>query len=452
MSTPATGDNTPAAKRLKMTANAVTPPRTITPSDLALAIARFHADADEAAEAAEAEAEANEDAKMDDSEPTAPAGPEPAPLSCSLTSLPSAFTSFSMTIAKKVTTLLMTKRAKLRVMTKLDQRETVPNSIRFKFELTGSNEVTGNSDFHDLSAAAGMALLTCQQELKSYMRAVAQMEIDVVNTKYRAIFHQTLKGYAQLLLINKGTSARPPTDAQTRELALTTLEHNIEHLTKEHNFHFVADSIFTDYKVATDDTLTPWTFGTACPIYVAENAQNIAIITGLLFNTFITRWMDKVREFQEKEKATLLQNAQHAFFKTAATKAAAEALAAEQSMDETKMDSVISNKIANEAKSVRALLTKLEEMIRRTTISEAKNSERGAANHRASKPKTNANKPSKTKTSTTPNRRPPKSKSDAAAAAAAANATSGKDKNKSKQKQQRRRTGKKDNNETKTKR
>jgi hypothetical protein len=133
-------------------------------------------------------------------------------------------------------------------------------------------------------------------------------------------------GFAQLLLINKGTRDRPPTDAQTRELALTTLEHNIKHVTKEHNFHFFADSIFADCKVATNDILPPWTFGCACPIYVTENAQNIATITGLLFNTFITRWMDKVCEFQEKEKATLLQNAQHAFFKTAAIKAAAEAL------------------------------------------------------------------------------------------------------------------------------
>jgi hypothetical protein len=38
-------------------------------------------------------------------------------------------------------------------------------------------------------------------------------------------------------------------------------------------------------------------------------------------------------------------------------------------MDEMQMDSVISDKIATETKNIRASLSKLENMIRRTTIS-----------------------------------------------------------------------------------
>jgi hypothetical protein len=118
MSTLVTGENTPAAKQLKVYAAVVAPSRTITPNDRALAITPIHAKSDEVASAA---AKANADVKMDDDEPTAPAGPEPDPPPCSLELLPSTFTLFSVTIAKKVTTLLMTKRAKLRVMAKLDQ-------------------------------------------------------------------------------------------------------------------------------------------------------------------------------------------------------------------------------------------------------------------------------------------------------------------------------------------
>jgi hypothetical protein len=49
----------------------------------------------------------------------------------------------------------MAKQAKLCVVTKLKQHEMIPNSIRFKFELTGSAKVTGNSNFFDLIEAWG---------------------------------------------------------------------------------------------------------------------------------------------------------------------------------------------------------------------------------------------------------------------------------------------------------
>jgi hypothetical protein len=108
MNTSATGDNTPAAKRLKTSASTRTPVAII-PNNLALA--RIQAEGEEASAAVE-EATDKEDIKMDD-EPTALAGPEPALLPCSLELPPTAFTLFSVTITKKVTLLLMMKRAKL---------------------------------------------------------------------------------------------------------------------------------------------------------------------------------------------------------------------------------------------------------------------------------------------------------------------------------------------------
>jgi hypothetical protein len=442
----ATGDNTtPAKKRLKLSA-AVTP---INPEILALAIARVQADT-EAAAAAEDESQDNQDEDMEDDEPT-PGAPGPAFLPCSLESLPPAFTSFAATITKKVTALLMMKRAKLRVISKLEQRETVPNSIRFKFELTGSSEVTGNSDFHDLTASAGMALLTCQTELKSYMVAAAQMEIDVYNKKYRAVFHQALKGFTQLLLINKGVGARPPTEVHIRELALSTLELNLEFFTKEQNFHFDAKTIYTDFKEATDDPQPPWTPGHIHPSFRDTHDADMNTITGLLYSTIVARWLEKVQIFLEKEKATLLQNTQQAFFKAAATKEAAEALAAERTMDETKMDEVISDKIANEAKSVRASLTKLEAMIRRTNISgePSKNSKGGANNQRASnKKKTNQRQPPKKAPPT--NKKKPSKNQDAPGAAD--NATSGNARKKSTKQAPRRKPGKNDSKNATSKR
>jgi hypothetical protein len=272
------------------------------------------------------------------------------------------------------------------------------------------------------------------------------MEIDLVDKKYRAVFHQALVGFTQLLLINKEVGARPPTEADIRELALSTLDINHEYFTKEHNFHFAAESIFSDFKEATDDPLPLWNYGRATPTFLEKHATEIGYITGLLHGTIITPWLAKVREFQDKEKATLLQNTQNAFFKSAATKEAAEALAAEKSMDETNMDSVISNKIALEAKEVRASLTKLEEMIRRTKISSdaQKNSKGGANTRRASNKKTNAQKPIE-KTPTNPKRKSQKTKSEAAKAGEAGNATSKKGKPKNSKPPQKRKHGKTDN-------
>jgi hypothetical protein len=212
--------------------------------------------------------------------------------------------------------------------------------------------------------------LNCQTELKSYMTAVAGTEIDVIDKNFQVVLFQALKGFSQLLLINKGVDARPATDADIREVALSTLEHNIKYFTKEHNFHFVAGSIFTNFKEATNDTQPPWLFGRARTNYVAEHAKDIGVITLLLPGTIISRWQEKVRECLAKKKATLLQNTQQAFFKTATTKDAAKALAAEKGMDETTMAGLCDlQQNCNRSKKVRASLTKVEEMIRCTKIS-----------------------------------------------------------------------------------
>jgi hypothetical protein len=92
---------------------------TITSHGFALAISRIQT---EGAAAAAAEAKANNaDKEMDDNDDATPADPEPAPLLCSLESLPTTFTLFLVTFPKKITTLLMMKRAKVRVISKLEQ-------------------------------------------------------------------------------------------------------------------------------------------------------------------------------------------------------------------------------------------------------------------------------------------------------------------------------------------
>jgi hypothetical protein len=317
----------------------------------------------------------------------------------------------------------MTKRAKLRVITKLQTREIIPTSIRFNFELSGSKEVTGNDDFFDLAASCSMAIQTCQQDLKNQMAQVAQMEVDVIDRKTRAIFHQALQGFSQLLLIENAPGPVTPTASEIRKLSLSTLDCNIDHFTKEHNFQLDAATLFADYKTATDDVNPAWTLGNARlnADYCTEHSNDFDQLTGLMFETIVHRWMLKCRAFNQKEKASLLESTQRSFFKVASTRDAAEAIALEKTMDETRMDDVIASKVAAQNKSLRAQISKLENSVRRVTINdEQKNSHGGASKPRAPKQKTNASTKAQTTGSsarkTKPGRKP-------AAAAAPASAT-----------------------------
>jgi hypothetical protein len=72
---------------------------------------------------------------------------------------------------------MMTKRAKLLVITKLETREIIPTSIQFKFELSSSKEVTGNDNFFGLAATCSMAIQTWQADLTNFMAQAALMKI-----------------------------------------------------------------------------------------------------------------------------------------------------------------------------------------------------------------------------------------------------------------------------------
>jgi hypothetical protein len=255
------------------------------------------------------------------------------------------------------------------------------------------------------------------------MVRAAQMEIGILDEKYRTVFYQALQGFSQLLLIDKGIGIQAPTEAAIRELALSTLERNAAFFTVERFPGLNTKSLFSDYKKATEDSQPVWTTGLARPSFLEDHATKIDTIAGLLHDVITRRWLDKVHELQQKEKAALLQSTQRAFFKTAATRETAEGLAKERSLDETHIDTVIDDKIATKAKHVRASLSKLENMIRRAKISDdSKNSKGGAKKtERASqKSKTNTKPPPRKP----PTKKPPRNPRNADAAGGAGSATS----------------------------
>ena len=324
----------------------------------------------------------------------------------------------------------MTKRAKLRVISKLQVREIIPTSIRFNFELSGSKEVTGNDNFFGLAASCSMAIQTCQADLKHQMAQAAQMEVDVIDKKSRALFHQALQGFAHLILIDNDAGPVQPTAPQIRELALITLDQNVDYFTKPHNFHLDRNTLFSDYKLATEDANPTWTLGSATQHadYVVEHAADIERLTSLMYETIVHRWLTKCRAMSQKEKASRLDSAQRSFFHEASTKEAAAAIALEKSMDESKMNAVIENKIAKENKALRAQIRQLENSVRRTNIQDApKNSRRGASKAGASKQKTNTKKEPPQPPSSQHNKAKQSQKPATAAAAANANSRRGDD-------------------------
>jgi hypothetical protein len=189
-----------------------------------------------------------------------------------------------------------------------------PTSIQFKFELSGSKEVTGNNDFSGLAAAHSMAIQTCQEDLKNQMAQAALMEVAVIDQKSRAIFYQALQGFTQLILIKKVSGpVKPPTTSKIRKLALSTLDRNVKYFTKPHNFHLNKNALFSDYKKATEDTNPTWTLGSASILnhadYYTEHADGFDKPTSVMFETIIQRWLNKCQAMNQKEKASLLGSA-----------------------------------------------------------------------------------------------------------------------------------------------
>jgi hypothetical protein len=446
MTPPATGETTPTTKRKRNTppSPAVTPGDSVLFLTAALKVANDAVAAEQAASShlMDAETEETDQSSINgEEEPHTANEPQPVPLRCSLLSLPPAFTSFADTISKKVSGFMMAKRAKLRVISKLEIREIIPTNIRFEFELKGSKEVTGNDDFFGLAAACSMAIQTCQADLKCQMIMAARMEVDVIDKKSRELFYNALQGFAQLILIESAPGPVTPTEAQIRQLALSTLDQNIEHFTMPHNFHLDPISLFSEYKTVNEDTLPIWTQGCADPDYCTDHAAEIEQLTSLMFETIAQRWLDKVNSMMEKEKAALLESTQRSFFAAKSTQEAAEAIALEKSMDETKMDSVITDKVAKENKALHSKIDNLEALIRRTTITDGpKNSKRGATPARASRQKTNPKKkapPSdaspRKKTAYNTRRKP--AEAAASASATPSNSTAAKNKKKTKKQQ-----------------
>jgi hypothetical protein len=129
MTQPATGETTPTTKRKRDNTSAapVTPGNSVLFLTAALQAAK---DADAAREAASShpmDAETEDDPPSDaDDEEELDNQPEPVLLRCSMPSLPPTFTSFADTISKKVSAFMMSKRAKLCVIAKLEIREIIP--------------------------------------------------------------------------------------------------------------------------------------------------------------------------------------------------------------------------------------------------------------------------------------------------------------------------------------
>jgi hypothetical protein len=63
-----------------------------------------------------------------------------------------------------------------------------------------------------------------------------------------------------------------------------------------------------------------------------------------MFETIVGCWFKRLR--------ILVDSTQRSFFKTTSTKEAAKAIALEKSMEESKMDSVITNNVATENKAL----------------------------------------------------------------------------------------------------
>jgi hypothetical protein len=313
----------------------------------------------------------------------------PAVPKCSLTSLPTAFTTFAENASKKVLALLMQKRAKTTVSEKLRSKSFIPVSLKSKFELTASPEVRGCADFFHLAAASSVAMSTCIEEIKGYMADVADMENKIIDSKIHELLFTALDGFTRLLLINSlGRTERLP----VREFALATLTKYIHYFANLDNFGLGSeDAVFGKYKEVLADPNPVSTSKTVDIEFNQTHGTDMAILASLINDTFIVHWQRKLASMKAKETAFLLDTAQKKILRDTACADTAKAIAKEKTMDDTQMNVVINDKLAQKTKELATKIGRLENMLSRTQQSDTeppkpsrKNSNGGAKTSRAS--------------------------------------------------------------------
>jgi hypothetical protein len=409
MTPPATGEKTPKCKQndaelALVNTHPITPATTGTQeATIRALIAAFTAAATTAADATPGGSDASpartdsssnigeEDVNFDygltgDEEP--PVQQPPAVLQCSLKSLPTAFTTFAENTSKKVLALLMQKRAKTTISEKLRFKSYTPVSLKSSFELTASQEVRGSTEFFHLLAASSVAMSTCIEEIKGYMADVADMENKVFDNKIHELLFAALDGFTRLLLINSlGRTKRLP----IREFTLATLTKYIHFFTKPENFDLASEeALFGKYKELMADPNPPWTSKTVDVEFNLTHATDMATLASLINDTFIVRWQRKLSEMKAKETAFLLDTAQKKILRDTACADTAKAIAKEKTIDDTQMNVVINDKLAQKTKELASKIGRLENIISRTKQSDdpppalRKNSNGGAKPSRAS--------------------------------------------------------------------
>jgi hypothetical protein len=116
----------------------------------------------------------------------------------------------------------------------------------------------------------------------------------------------------------------------------------------------------------------------------------MATLASLINDTFIVRWQRKLSEMKAKETAFLLDTAQKKILRDTACADTAKAIAKEKTMDDTQMNVVINDKLAQKTKELASKIGRLENIISRTKQSDdpppalRKNSNGGAKPSRAS--------------------------------------------------------------------
>jgi hypothetical protein len=410
MTTPATGEKSPKRKRIDAELALISPQRPQKAQEDAIramvaAFASTSASANNDAPASSGTTASSSQQEEDiefDYEPPDEVEPTvekpPAVLKCSLTSLPTAFTTFAEHISKKVISLLLQKRAKTSIATKLRSKSFIPSSLKTEFELTSSKEVRGCTEFFHLAAAASTAMTTCIEEIKGYMADVADMESKIIDQKIHELLFVALDGFTRLLLIS---SLQRTDQLPAREFTLTTLSKYSHYFSIPANYGIDnEDALYAMYKEKMSDPNPLWTPQAVTTEFVETHCTDMATLASLIDDTFIVRWTRRLAEMKAKETSFLLDTAQKKILHDTACADTAKALAQEKTLDDTQMNVIIADKLTETTKELASKLGRLENIVSRaqppgktTNDSSRKKSQGGAKQTRASgNKKTNAPK------------------------------------------------------------
>jgi hypothetical protein len=309
-------------------------------------------------------------------------------------SLPSATKSLVNHYFDKFIKLKTKERQQALTLKKFTNDTYIPKSAHVKLELNGSTRVKEKQEYKTLATEVQNMVTTFQKEATKAIKTAAALEMQETASEITVLFCNAMLDLANIALIS--ISPTKDTNKDAWILALSTIKNHptlLQHVNVEDFDTFVKDYHEHTPKVTGTE---PGKFARITTIEKTAIIYQAQDFPETIRTLFVKSWEAQLKVYQDQERRLATETYVKGRLESKATKATAEAMDLEKTIDAATMDSLIEKKITEKTKGLQTKVDRLTEQLRRSR--NVKNKPRGASPDSASQKK----KKKKSSTTTSP--------------------------------------------------